>query len=95
MSYQSITEMASSQSLLARIVACAAAEGQDNPLAWAQTNVWAVCSAPDWDEAWDYAKATETLDHNPDTGARPGVINDQMVLSSVQTVRANQELAGA
>jgi hypothetical protein len=41
-----------------------------------------------WADAWDYAIDTATLDHNPDTGARPGVINDQMILTVVQALMA-------
>lgn len=87
MSYQSVVEMAGSQSLLARITAAAAAEGQDEPSQWAQTSIWKLVSAPDWDEAWEYARATWTADSNPDTGIRPGVINDGMILSAVQALR--------
>lgn len=90
MSYQSVVEMAGSQSLLQRIVAAAAGEGQAEPLAWAQANIWQLVSSPDWDDAWDYAKATYTPDNNPDTGARPGVINDNMILSAVQALRTAQ-----
>ena len=90
MSYKSIVEMAGSQSLLSRITAAAAGEGQEEPLAWTQANIWKLVSSPDWDDAWDYAVATMTADNNPDTGMRPGVINDQMILSAVQTLRTQQ-----
>lgn len=91
MTYQSIVEMASNQSLLARIVAAAAEEGQENPLGWGQANIWKLAASPGWDDAWDYAKATATDDHNPDTGLRPGVISDQMILSAVQALRTAQQ----
>lgn len=90
MSYQSVVEMASSQSLLARITAAAAAEGQSDPLVWSQSNIWALAASPDWDDAWDFAKAGATLDVNPDTGARPTVIGDQMILAAVQALRTAQ-----
>jgi len=90
MSYQSIVEMASSQSLIARIVAAAAAEGQDEPLSWANSNIWKLCSTPDWDDAWDYAKGVANINNNPDTGARNDVINDNMILSAVQALRNAQ-----
>lgn len=93
MSYQSVVEMAGSQSLLQRVVAAAAAEGQTEPLSWAQAHIWQLASSPDWDDAWEYATDTATLDNNPDTGARPGVINDQMILSAVQTLRAAEQPA--
>lgn len=90
MSYLSVVEMAGNQSLLSRIVASAAAEGQENPLQWAQDNIWKLVSAPDWDEAWEYARNTWTADSNPDTGIRPGVINDGMILAAVQALRTAQ-----
>lgn len=93
MSYSSVVEMAGSQSLLQRIVAAAAGEQIVDPLAWAQRNIWQLVSSPDWDDAWDYAQQTATLDHNPDTGARPGVISDQMILSAVQARRTAEQSA--
>ena len=93
MSYQSVVEMASSQTLLSRIVAAAAGEGQTEPLQWAQANVWALVSSPGWADAWAYAQETATDDVNPDTGIRPGVINDAMILSAVQALRAEQNPA--
>lgn len=85
MSYQSIVEMAGSQSLMGRIAAAAADEGQENPVPWVQTNIWHIVAADQgWADAWDYARDAATLDNNPDTGARPGVINDSMILAVVQ-----------
>lgn len=88
MTYQSTVEMAASQSLQARIVAAAAAEDIPEPLQWVQTHLWHIVSEPGWGDAWDYAKGTENDDVNPDTGKRPGVIGDPMILSAVQAVRA-------
>lgn len=90
MSYQSIVEMAGSQSLLQRIVAAAASEGRTEPLGWAQGSIWHVVSEPGWADAWDYAKDTATVNHNPDLGARNDVINDGMILAAVQAVMAEQ-----
>lgn len=90
MSYQSVVEMASSQSLQARISACAAGEGQTDALQWTQANILKICSTGDWDDAWQYAKDVSTINHNPDTGARDDVINDQMILSAVQALRTAQ-----
>lgn len=90
MSYLSVVEMAGSASLLARITACASGEGQADPQSWAQSNIWKLCATPDWDDAWAYAKDTQNVNQNPDTGARDDVINDQMILSAVQAVRAAQ-----
>ena len=90
MSYQAIVEMASSQSLQARISACAAGEGQDDALQWTQQNILKLCNTPDWDDAWSYAKDTSNINQNPDTGARDDVINDNMILGAVQALRTAQ-----
>jgi len=85
MSYTSIVQMAGSSSLAERIAAAAADEGQQDPLTWARANIWVVVSADQsWADAWAYAIDSYTLDNNPDTGARPGVINDSMILAVVQ-----------
>jgi hypothetical protein len=84
-SYQSIVEMAGSPSLAGRIAAAAADEGQEDPVSWTSRNIWHLVAADSaWADAWDYARDNATLDNNPDTGARPGVINDAMILAVVQ-----------
>lgn len=90
MSYQSVVEMAGSSSLLQRIVAAAATENIPEPLSWAQANIWKLVSTGDWDDSWDYAKGTATVNVNPDTGARDDVINDNMILSAVQALKNAQ-----
>jgi hypothetical protein len=85
-SYLSVVQMASSQSLLSRIIAAAAAEGVAQPQAWAQENVWRIVSSPGWADAWAYAVDTATDEHNPDTGKRPTVISDPMILAAVQAL---------
>lgn len=88
MAYSSIAEMVQSPSLSQRITGAVAVEGEASPDAWTRDHIWAVVSSPGWAEAWDYARDNQTDDDNPDTGARPGVISDQMILSGVQAVRA-------
>lgn len=90
MSYQAVVKMASSQSLQARVTACAAGEGQTDAIQWVQQNILALCSEPGWADAWSYAEDTYNDDLNPDTGIRPGVINDSMILSAVQALRTSQ-----
>jgi hypothetical protein len=89
MTYQSVSDMAASQSLQQRCIAAAAQEGSVNPQAWVAENIWGVVSHDSgWSDAWDFARANETLDDNPDTGQRPGVINDSMILTVVQELMA-------
>jgi len=82
--YNATSQMVESDSLLRRVIACVAAEGIVNPEQWSRDQMWYLASDPGWVEAWAYAKDNETLDDNPDTGARPGVISDAVILSVVQ-----------
>ena len=86
MTYQSIVEMAGSDSLQARVAAAAAAEGfPDDPESFARNNIWGIVSSAGWADAWDYARAAGNAGNfNPDTGARSDVIDDAMILSVVQ-----------
>lgn len=89
MTYQSVSDMASSPSLRQRCIAAAAQEGSLSPDAWVADNIWQITSHDaGWSDAWDFAVNNATLDNNPDTGARPGVINDEMILTVVQTLMA-------
>lgn len=85
MSYLSIVSMASSQTLIARVAAAAADEGQADPLTWAQANIWAIVAADtSWATNWDSAVAAPNVNANPDTGMRNDVISDAMILAVVQ-----------
>lgn len=90
MSYQSIVEMAGSSSLIYRIAAAAAAEGQSDALGWAQTRIWRLAGSPGWADTWAYAVDTATININPDTGKRSDVITDAMLLSAVQALRTEE-----
>lgn len=88
MAYKDIVDMAGSQSLTSRIVAAAAQESVDEPLAWVQSRIWKFAASPGWADAWAYANGTATVNNNPDTGVRDDVISDAMILSAVQSVAA-------
>lgn len=87
MTYSTIADMTQSLSLTQRVSAAAASEGELLPSQWASQNIWAMASQPGWAAAWESAQQTATLDTNPDTGNRPGVITDGMILSAVQGIR--------
>lgn len=86
MSFSALADMRRSASLNERIVACAAQEGIDNPDQWVAMNSWNIVARTDWVSAWAYAVESYLPDNNPDTGARPGVISDTMILTAVQAV---------
>lgn len=79
MSYMSTAEMVQSNSLRQRLVVAAAKQGLPSPDLWVNARLWEIATSPGWDDAWESAKASATLDHNPDTGARPGAITDTMI----------------
>lgn len=88
MAYSDIVQMATNYSLQSRVAAAAAQEGEQDPMTWAQSNAWDFAAQPGWSDAWAYAKDTQTVNQNPDTGARNDVISDGMILSAVQAIRA-------
>jgi hypothetical protein len=92
MTYQSVVEMSKSESLIARVAACAAEEGfQDDPMSFARNNIWQIIAAGNWDTQWDSAQASGSVNDNPDTGARNDVVTDGMILSVVQPMLAAPE----
>lgn len=87
MSYHAINQMFQSQSLRQRVIACAAQEGITDPeTAVSNIRMWQLSSNTDWVAAWDTAVDGYTLDKNPNTGERPDVITDAMILSAVQAI---------
>lgn len=85
MSYLSISTIAANSSMRARVAACAAQEGEQQPETWAFTNSLRWAASPGWDAAWDSAEAA-----NPgqDHGANQACITDGMILATVQGLRA-------
>lgn len=86
MSYTSVTNMANSNSLKQRVIACAAQEGHTNPTDFANRKMLNLCADTGWVAAWDYAVAEATVNVNPDTGVRTDVISDAMILTLVQPI---------
>lgn len=87
MSYSSIVEMASSEGLIGRLIACAADEGVDYPEQWTRANTWKLAATTGWGAKWDSALASPSPNVNPDTGARNDVITDQDILAAVQAAQ--------
>lgn len=90
MTYNTVVAMANSQSLIARVAACAAELGNTQARQWAGTNILSlVATAPaTLQTAWDGAAADENA--NPDTGHREDVITDAMILSAVTALQTAQ-----
>lgn len=90
MTHQALASMRGSHSLKQRIVACVAMEGVANPDAAAEQFLWPIIARRDWISAWDAAVENYNNQYNPDTGARPDVITDAMILAAVQDVKSRQ-----
>ena len=93
MSYNTIVAMAESQSLIARVAACAAEQGNSNPRGWTGTNMLALVAGagPGLQATWEASVDDENA--NPDTGRRTDVVTDAMILSAVQARKATQGVA--
>lgn len=87
---KAIVEIAQNNSIIYRVAAQAALEGEEQPVAWATTNIWKIAAQPGWAEDWQYARDQETPNVNPDTGARSDVISDAKILAAVQAVRSSE-----
>lgn len=92
MTYTSIVQMSQSQSLLSRVAACAAEQGNVIAQKWASDNLMALVSdaAYGFVAPWDYAMGNDSPNFNPDTGARTDVISDQLILAAVQDMKTKQ-----
>lgn len=92
MTYQASVDMGNSQSLLARVAACAAEQGNSDGRTWAANNLLKIATDPaqGWPAAWDYAKGNMNVNKNPDIGMHDDVITDAMILSAVQAYKAQQ-----
>ena len=90
MTYATINEIAESPSLLNRVRACVAEQAAahnvsiSSPMGWVMDRMLTIAASPEWDDQWEYARATYTPQFNPDTGARPDVISDAHILAAVQ-----------
>jgi hypothetical protein len=89
MTYQSVSDMQASMSLRQRCIAAAANEGSLSPDIWVAENFWQIVAHDDeWDARWSDSVFNYNLTFNPDTGARPDVITDQMITTVVQALMA-------
>lgn len=89
MTYRSIVDIANNSSLRARIEACAADEGIDNPEAWVSEHRWDFATQPGLADDWQYAKdiAATNPNVNPDLGVRTDVIDDAKILAAVNAIK--------
>lgn len=82
MSYTSINRCANDAAFIARVQACAAQQGQADPIAAAQEWRWPIAAHPLAEAAYEAAIQVS----NPAPGADPTVITDAMILEAVNKI---------
>lgn len=80
MSYSTQALLSSDADFRQRLASCAATQGIENPLSWAETNSWMIAAAPGFDGAYESA----VLSGLSRPGDRADVITDGQILSAVQ-----------
>lgn len=102
MSYLTQDQIASSATMQHRVAQCASSEGVGtapepadpftgapvDPDRWTLERRRQWASAPDWDDAWEYALAGHSDEPDYDPGADAAVITDAQILSQVQSMLA-------
>lgn len=82
MTYNTNAEIAKSETLFPRLVACAAEQDKAKPYeTWVEEHIWDIAVTPGWSEAWAYAKSQGP---GPDLGSSEVVITDGMILAAIQ-----------
>lgn len=90
MTYNTVNEMAQSQSLIARVAACAAALGNIAPRNWAASNILTMVATADASLQTTWVAAQGNPNANPDTGFRTDVVTDAMILTAVTALKNSQ-----
>lgn len=102
MSYLTQDAIASDPDMQHRVAQCAAQEGVGtdpvpadpmtgralDPDRWTLEHRRQWASAPDWDDAWEYALNVHGADADYSPGADGAVITDQQILGQVQSMLA-------
>lgn len=84
MAYSDIALLSSDNDFIQRTRACAATEGESDPVGWSNDHQWAMAAIPGFGEAYAYAILTGV----PRPGNDPSVITDPAILSAVQSLQS-------
>lgn len=90
MTYNTVTAMANSQSLIRRVAACAAELGNTTPTVWAGQNILILVATADASLQTTWDSAANDPNGNPDTGFRTDIITDAMINTAVSNLKAKQ-----
>ena len=77
--YNSTRQMVASTTLQERITACAAEADVLAPEQWTRDQMWYLASDDECVARWSDAAFNYNPTFNPDTGARPDVITDEII----------------
>lgn len=83
MAYSDISLLESDTDFRQRTRACAATEGEADPVDWSNQYSWQMAAMPGFGEKYAYALATNV----PRPGWDPSVISDPEILSAVQSLQ--------
>lgn len=72
----------------ARVAACAAQKGVEDPVGWASANRWKVAVFGTIAESYAYAEDTKTINVNQSTGQRTDTILDSVLEDAVDAILA-------
>lgn len=87
--YSDIALLSSDNDFIMRTRACAATEGELDPVQWSQDHQWQMAATPGFGDAYAYALATGIVRPGND----PSVITDPMILSAVQALQSGEPVA--
>ena len=84
MGYYDVSLLAGDNDFIQRTRACAATEGETDPVGWVNDHIWELAGTPGFGEKYSYA--IDTGVENP--GRNESVITDGDILAAVQAIRA-------
>ena len=83
MTYNTIAAIAHDDGLRKRLIACAAEQNAEWPVAFIDRYVWRLAATPGWAAKWESALANETIPDD-EIGINGGVVTDSDILAAVQ-----------
>lgn len=95
MSYTDVAAMVEDWELRMRLIACAAIEQQEAPVAFVEENIWRICAQPDFAKAWGRVADAVANDEGYKPGADESVVSDAMILAAMHRLVVDLEVSAA
>jgi hypothetical protein len=86
MAFSDIALLSADNDFIMRTRACAATEGEADPVAWTGSHQWAMAATPGFGDKYGYAIQTGVVRPGND----PAVLSDGDILSAVQAIQAGE-----